>query len=47
MLALYVYNFLIFVFHNTVFNVLNDNKNCCYKIVVVTKLLIVKVNPVG
>ncbi len=31
MIALYVYNLPIFVLHNIVFNVVIDNKNCCYK----------------
>ncbi len=29
--SLYVYILLIFVLRKTMFNVLNDNKNCCYK----------------
>ncbi len=40
MLALYVYNLPIFVLHNIVFNVLSDNKNCCYKIVVMSERIV-------
>ncbi len=33
MLLLHVYILLIPLLHNIVYNVLSDNKNCCYKIV--------------
>ncbi len=30
---------VIFVLHNIVFNALSDNKNCCYKIVVIAEVI--------
>ncbi len=30
--ACFIYNLPIFVIYNIVFNVLSDNKNCCYKL---------------
>ncbi len=42
MLALYyiLYNLPIFVLHSIVFNVVSDNKNCCYKNIVAILLII-------
>ncbi len=35
--CLILYNLPIFVLHNIVFNVLSDNKYCCYKLLLLHK----------
>ncbi len=47
MLLLHVYILLVLLLHNIVYNVLSDNTNCCYKIVVVETSHFLKIKMAG